>query len=536
VRNRAVFRWWDYLAFSALSAYSLYTLLVFARSWFANPEWIGHPVILLVVTALLLIVIVACLGRWFLLPFMSRPEPVPAKPGRKVAMVTTFVPGAEPLEMLEATVGAMAACDYPHDTWVLDEGDDPQVRQLCARLGAHHFTRKHSINHQTSGGRFQSASKHGNYNSWLHETGFARYEFISVFDPDHVPHRVFLSRVLGYFEDPGIAFVQVAQAYYNQKASFIARGAAEETYGYYSSIQMASYSFGFPVVTGSHNTHRASALKEIGGFPAHDAEDLLVSYVYRARGWRGVYVPEVLARGITPVDWRGYLTQQRRWARSVLDVKLKRFAGYARQISLPSRIMGLLHGLNYLHKSLVILAALLLLAVMLLGNIQVSFFPGPSDAGRLALLYVALQAGELYRQRFYLDWRNERGSHWRILVLQYAKWPFLLMALWDVLSGRTPPYQLTAKTKGGPRKSMLMPANALVILTLALTGIAGLIIRPAFNPVAHVAAAALILGSALLIWSESLEFPAPFDPALLLKDNLEDSKISKNLEADFENL
>ena len=42
----------------------------------------------------------------------------------------------------------------------------------------------------------------------------------------------------------------------------------------------------------------------------------MLTLSYQASGWRGVYVPEILSRGLTPVDWSGYLSQQRRWARN----------------------------------------------------------------------------------------------------------------------------------------------------------------------------------------------------------------------------
>src|SRR5919206_567306 len=67
---------------------------------------------------------------WFLLLLMRRPRPIPARAGWKVGVATTFVPGAESLEMLEETVRALVAMEYPHETWVLDEGDEPQVRAL----------------------------------------------------------------------------------------------------------------------------------------------------------------------------------------------------------------------------------------------------------------------------------------------------------------------------------------------------------------------------------------------------------------------
>src|ERR1700709_2694743 len=53
-----------------------------------------------------------------------RESPGPA-PGSLVAFITTFVPGAEGLDLLLRTLPAILAVDYPHDTWLLDEGNDP---------------------------------------------------------------------------------------------------------------------------------------------------------------------------------------------------------------------------------------------------------------------------------------------------------------------------------------------------------------------------------------------------------------------------
>jgi hypothetical protein len=86
---------------------------------------------------------------------------------------------------------------------------------------------------------------------------------------------------------------------------------------------MAAFALGYPIIVGSHNAHRMAALREVGGFAAHDADDLLLTLRYQGAKWAGVYVPKVIARGLAPVDWQGYLIQQRRWARSVLDIKLR---------------------------------------------------------------------------------------------------------------------------------------------------------------------------------------------------------------------
>ena len=321
VKSVHTFKTWDFLVYTLLTLAAVAAGFVFFRYWFSLALWQESPGSLSVLTTLLCLSLGFLVFSWLLLPRMKRPLPLTPRPDWKVGVVTTFVPAIESIEMLEETVKAMVAIRYPHDTWVLDEEDDPEVKHLCKQLGACHFSRKDRPEYQTEAGTFRARTKYGNVNAWLYETGFKQYDIISSFDPDHIPETDFLDQVLGYFEDEGVGYVQAAQVYYNQPASFIARGAAEETYSYYSTIQMATYSLGYPIVTGCHNTHRASALQEVGGFSAHDADDLLITLQYRSRGWQGVYVPEVLAKGLTPVDWNGYLKQQRRWASSVPDIR-----------------------------------------------------------------------------------------------------------------------------------------------------------------------------------------------------------------------
>jgi hypothetical protein len=98
------------------------------------------------------------------------------RPDWKVGVATTFVPAAESIEMLEETVRALVAMDYPHERWGLDEGDDDgEVKALCARLGAYHFSRKNLQQYHTARGAFESRSKHRNYNAWLYEIGFDQH-------------------------------------------------------------------------------------------------------------------------------------------------------------------------------------------------------------------------------------------------------------------------------------------------------------------------------------------------------------------------
>jgi cellulose synthase/poly-beta-1,6-N-acetylglucosamine synthase-like glycosyltransferase len=513
IRSEKAFRWWDYPVFVSLSILSLWGIVSLLVHWFSLADLLQHPISFSLMTVILLVILTNNQGRWFLLPYMRKPVPMAPKAGWRVAVLTAFTPPGEPLEMLEQTVKALVALDYPHDTWVLDEGDGEEVRSLCRRLGAKHFSRKGLPQYHAAAGVFQSASKHGNYNAWLHAVGFDGYDIVTTFDSDHLPRPSFLTQVLGYFNDDSVAYAQVAQAYYNQKASFIARGAAEETYAYYSSVQMAGYGMGYPIIVGCHNTHRVAALKQIGGLAAHDAEDLLLTLNYRANGWHGVYVPMILARGLTPVDWPGYLRQQRRWARSVLDIKLRRYSRLSRNLSGGSRIMSLLHGLNYLHRTATIVLSIFVTAlIMATGETPavVSYL----TVKKLAILCVVLQICEFYRQRFYLDWRNEWGFHWRVAVLHYAKWPWFLLALFDVLFKRQRPYLLTPKVKALSKEHLLMWPNLAVIAVLLSSWFASRISAYGSHPIVYVCAALFLVASTALIWTEFWDFPSPYEEEL----------------------
>lgn len=512
VSDERVFRWWDYPLFALLTVLNGGAVVYAFSGWWAHSGWTRHPVLAVLVSLPLVGALAMYESRWLTLPLMRRPRPRPAAPGWKVGVATTFVPGAEPLEMLEETVEALVALDYPHDTWVLDEGDDEDVKALCRRLGACYFTRRHRPEYHGPSGPFATRTKHGNYNAWLADVAYEAYDVVVNFDPDHVPVPEFLDRLLGYFDDPEVGYVQAPQNYYNQGASFVARGAAEETYAYYSSIQMTGYALGYPIVTGCHTAHRATALREVGGFAAHDADDLLVTVHYRAAGWRGVYVPEVLAEGVVPVDWPGYLSQQRRWARSVLDVKLRLFPNVARRLPLVERVTSALHGLYYLHGLGSALAVALLCSMLVTGSSP--FVVTTATVTKVAVLVGVFQVCEFYRQRFFLKVREEWGFHWRGGLLRFAKWPVVLLAAVDVAGAGPVPYAITPKVKAEHRPRILLRLHALPAALVALAWVIGTARGVLDAGLLHAATAAYLVLALGILATELVDPPPGYDPAL----------------------
>jgi cellulose synthase (UDP-forming) len=517
VRSERVLRGFAKLAFGLLTPLLFAAELMFIAMVFLAGDWRGEPVQSALFTATCLLYVLNPLVRWLLLAQMKAPVKTPPAEGLRVAMVTTYVAGAEPIEMLERTLRAFAKVNYPHETWVLDESNDAAMQELCAALNVSYFSRKEYPAYQTDSGSFERATKHGNYNAWLTEIGYARYDVITGFDPDHVPGPAFLDEVLGFLSDPKVGYVQVAQAYYNQQAGLIANGAAQETYDYNSTLQMASYGFGYPIVTGCHNTHRMAALREVGGFAAHDADDLLITLLYRNKGWQGVFVPGILARGLTPVDWSGYLTQQRRWARSVLDIKFRVQGLHSSRLPFRARMMSYLHGLSYLQPAILFCSVGALLLISLYSG-RVPSIVAHINPTISALMVLMLVTCFFFRQQFFLDRRTEGGFHVHARLLRIAKVPFLLLALMDVIRNRRHGYELTPKSRA-QRKLLILPAFAPVAVVVICAWCLGHAANLRYPPVLTAGALAVVLGCLLLIASEWLPSPPPYDPAIPVEFN-----------------
>ncbi|MFF9689209.1 glycosyl transferase [Streptomyces sp. NPDC014623] len=136
------------------------------------------------------------------------PAPLPPRPGTRVAFLATYAPGRKPLSSVRAVLEGAVRMRHPGplDVWLLDEGDDPEARMLCAELGVHHFTRLGVPEWNQAEGPHQAGTRHGNSNAWLAKHGDA-YDLLASVDTDHVPLPGFLERMTGYFRDPDTAFV-----------------------------------------------------------------------------------------------------------------------------------------------------------------------------------------------------------------------------------------------------------------------------------------------------------------------------------------
>lgn len=399
--------------------------------WWFRAEHVSNAFLFALLSAAVWYGVFRILVGWYNVFHIEQPPSKSAPEGLRVAVFTTSSPG-EPYEMFVRTLAALRDLTYPHTTYLLDDTRDPRFGELAREMGAVHL--------ELIG---IPGAKAGKINAALARTD---EDFILVLDPDHIPFPEFFDPVLGHFDNSRVGFVQVAQAYYNQPASFVARAAAEQTYAFYGPILQGMHGTGTAVAIGANCTFRRAALDSIGGHGIGLAEDLVTSIRLHAAGWQSVYVPEIVARGLVPEDLGSFLKQQLKWARGVYDVLLHEYPRAFRRLTAHQKVSYLMIGTYYL-VGLTTPIYLLIPALYLWTGVQpAAMFVG--DYLQHALP-VGIFGALIYRvaQRWLCDPERERGWHWRGMLLKVGGWNVFFKAFVLAIAGVAVPYVPTAKSR-----------------------------------------------------------------------------------------
>jgi cellulose synthase (UDP-forming) len=439
----------DILTIRLLISCGLATMGVFLY-WFIDAEHIGSPLIFWLLTFALSFKLLKMVHEWY--HYWSPSVPVTPKLQRnwRVDILTTACPG-EPPEMIIKTLRAMQAIRYPHKSYLCDEGDDPFLKNACEELGVIHVTRRIKVN-----------AKAGNINNALKQ---ADGEICVVLDPDHVPVPEFLDRVLPYFEDHSVGYVQCVQGYSNHSESFIARGAAEQTYHFYGPMMMCMNTYGTAQAIGANCTFRREALDSIGGHAAGLSEDMHTAMQLHAKGWKSVYIPEMLTRGLVPATLSAYYKQQLKWSRGTFELLFRTYPALFNKFTWRQKIhyftlpFYFLYGLINLIDISVPLLALCMAEV-----------PWEIDLSRFAVYFTALCiisiVIRMYAQRWLVE-KRECGFHLHGGVLRTATWWIFLIGLIYTIFKIRVPYIPTPKEDDHQNYFRLCIPNILVMAVCA---------------------------------------------------------------------
>jgi cellulose synthase/poly-beta-1,6-N-acetylglucosamine synthase-like glycosyltransferase len=259
--------------------------------------------------------------RYYLVYLYMRNRDKEPKPGPALdplPVVTIQLPLYNEMYVADRLIAAVCQIDYPRallEIQVLDDSTD-ETRSI-AELATRRFAA------QGVDIKFYHRADRLGYKAGALEAGLktARGEFIAIFDADFIPKPDFLMRLIAHFRDPQIGMVQARWGHINQDYSLLTKIQSILLDGHFvlehGGRNRSGRFFNF---NGTAGIWRRAAIDDAGGWQ-HDTltEDLDLSYRAQLRGWRFVFVSNVIAPAEVPVEMNAFKSQQHRWAKGSIQ-------------------------------------------------------------------------------------------------------------------------------------------------------------------------------------------------------------------------
>jgi len=245
-------------------------------------------------------------------------QPLEPAPDFKYPKVSLHLPiHNEPPMMVRKTLEALAKVDYPNlEVLVMDNNTkDPAiwepVKADCERLGPM-FRFFHLEN--------WPGFKAGAINHALEQTA-SDAEIIAVIDSDYILSPDWLKRMVPYFDNENVGFVQSPQDYRDLHISTFKSCCYWEYAGFFNIGMVQRNEYNAIIQHGTMTMVRKSALLEVGKWAqwciCEDSE--LGLRLYEA-GYDSVYCKESFGRGLMPDTMSGYMTQRYRWVYGAMQI------------------------------------------------------------------------------------------------------------------------------------------------------------------------------------------------------------------------
>ncbi|MBS7576610.1 MULTISPECIES: cellulose synthase catalytic subunit [unclassified Enterococcus] len=198
--------------------------------------------------------------------------------------------------------------------YILDDGSRPTIEALAKDLAVNYISRE-----------THEHAKAGNLN---HALALTKGELIVTLDADMVPRVDFLEKMVGYFANPKMGFVQAPQTFFNDdpyQFNFYARDYLSNDQDFFMRrIEAQKDIYNSVMYVGSNAIFSRQCLKEIGGFSTGViTEDMATGMLIQAKGFETRFVNENLASGLAPETFGDLIKQRDRWSRGNIQVARK---------------------------------------------------------------------------------------------------------------------------------------------------------------------------------------------------------------------
>lgn len=450
---------------------------------------------------------VLCRARWRRRPQVKRLD-------KYIPMVSLHIPAYnEPPELVEQTLRALARLDYPNYEVILVDNNTPRedtwqpLAAVCQELGFKclHLDR-------------WPGYKSGALNFALAMTD-PHAEIIGVIDADYIVQPDWLRRIVPYFEDPEIAFVQTPQDYREYQSGRFSQ-AEYDGYKYFFALSMPFRNERNAIIfCGTMGLLRKRVLQEIGGWDQWCiTEDAEASLRILYRGYKALYIPETFGRGIMPLDFEGLKKQRFRWAFGGVQVIKKhwwklmpwaRWVDPENRLTARQRYVYLTAGLQWFNELLTFAFTAMVLVSAILTITGHSAYLRPTSEAFLVLPIVLIGTNVLralwgLRQALHLTWKRAAYA----LTLWFALTWVVTLACIQAIVQRAGVFLRTPKAAGvsaSLRALRVTSFETMVGVLCALAGILAFIHYPSV----------LTVGLMLLCFSQAtIYLSAPFHSML----------------------
>jgi cellulose synthase/poly-beta-1,6-N-acetylglucosamine synthase-like glycosyltransferase len=262
------------------------------------------------------------------------PHPKARYEPHRLPRVTVQLPLYNEMYVAERLIDAVVKIDYPRELLeiqVLDDSTD-DTREIALNAVKKHCDQGIDIvyHHRTDRVGFKAGAL---------EEGLKKSsgELILIFDADFVPRPDCVRRMVDYFTDERVGMVQMRWSHINPDYSLLTRVQAIMLDAHFVIEQTSrNRCGGFFNFNGTAGMWRREAIEWSGGWQ-HDtlAEDTDLSYRAQLMGWHFVYLMDDDVPAELPVEMNAFKSQQRRWAKGVVQVGVKLLKRIWRDPRLP---------------------------------------------------------------------------------------------------------------------------------------------------------------------------------------------------------
>jgi cellulose synthase/poly-beta-1,6-N-acetylglucosamine synthase-like glycosyltransferase len=243
------------------------------------------------------------------------PKPLPAE----LPKVCIQLPLFNEMYVSDRLIDACVEMDYPRELLeiqVLDDSTD-ETRGIAELAVMRHAARGVNITY------IHRVDRRG-FKAGALENGLTQTDapFVAIFDADFIPPVDFLRRTIGHFyADEKVGMVQARWGHINQDYSLLTKLQSILLDGHFvlehGGRNRAGCFFNF---NGTAGIWRRSVIADAGGWQ-HDTltEDLDLSYRAQLRGWKFVFLPDLVSPAELPVEMNSFKSQQHRWAKGSIQ-------------------------------------------------------------------------------------------------------------------------------------------------------------------------------------------------------------------------